>query len=108
MLGRAGRPRYDSVGDAWLIARHLEHADDIAELYFEQDPEAVESKLAADPAMRVHVLASIATGGQRDRDAIGRFFQQVKISVVLGLHGVDIGDLDFFVSYQHRVVIHFR
>ena len=75
MLGRAGRPRYDSVGDAWLIARHLEHADDIAEMYFEQDPEAVESKLAADPAMRVHVLAAIATGGQRDRDSLGRFFQ---------------------------------
>ena len=76
MLGRAGRPRYDSVGDAWLIARHLEHADDIADLYFEQDPEAVESKLAAEPAMRTHILAAIATGGQRDRDALGRFFQQ--------------------------------
>ncbi len=76
MLGRAGRPRYDSVGDAWLIAKHLEHADQIADLYFEQEPEAVESKLAAEPALRVHVLASIATGGQRDRDSIGRFFQQ--------------------------------
>ena len=84
MLGRAGRPRYDNVGDAWLIARHLEHADDIAELYFEQDPEAVESKLAAEPAMRVHVLAAIATGGQRDRDALGRFFQQTFLG-----HGVE-------------------
>ena len=84
MLGRAGRPRYDSVGDAWLIARHLEHADDIAELYFEQDPEAVESKLAAEPAMRTHILAAIATGGQRDRDALGRFFQQTFLG-----HGVE-------------------
>ena len=84
MLGRAGRPKYDSVGDAWLIARHLEHADDIAELYFEQDPEAVESKLAAEPAMRTHVLAAIATGGQRDRDALGRFFQQTFLG-----HGVE-------------------
>jgi helicase len=84
MLGRAGRPRYDSVGDAWLIARHLEHADQIAEMYFEQDPEAVESKLAADPALRVHVLAAIATGGQRDRDSIGRFFQQTFLG-----HGVE-------------------
>jgi len=84
MLGRAGRPKYDTIGDAWLIARHLEHADEIAELYFEQEPEAVESKLAADPAMRVHVLAAIATGGQRDRDAIGRFFQQTFLG-----HGVE-------------------
>ncbi len=76
MLGRAGRPRYDPLGDAWLMARHLEHADEIAELYFNNDPEDVESKLAADPAMRVHVLAAIATGGLRDRDSLGRFFQQ--------------------------------
>jgi len=76
MLGRAGRPRYDSVGDAWLIARNLDHADQIAERYFEEEPEAVESKLAADPAMRVHVLAAIATGGQRDREALARFFEQ--------------------------------
>ena len=76
MLGRAGRPRYDTVGDAWLIARNLEHADDMALRYFEEPTEAVESKLAADPAMRVHVLAAIATGGQRDRDALGRFFSR--------------------------------
>ncbi len=76
MLGRAGRPRYDPYGDAWLMARHLEHADEIAQFYFNNEPEDVESKLAADPAMRVHVLAAIATGGQRDRDSLGRFFRQ--------------------------------
>jgi helicase len=76
MLGRAGRPRYDTVGDAWLIARNPEHADNVAEHYFDHPPEAVESKLAADPAMRVHVLAAIATGGQRDRESLGRFFSQ--------------------------------
>ena len=84
MLGRAGRPRYDPLGDAWLIARHLEHADEIAELYFNNKPEDVESKLAADPALRVHVLAAIATGGQRNRDSLGRFFQQTFLG-----HGVE-------------------
>ena len=93
MLGRAGRPRYDTVGDAWLIARHLEHADDISELYFEQDPEPVESKLAAEPAMRTHVLAAIATGGQRDRDSLGRFFQQTFLG-----HGVEN---DWLLSLIH-------
>ncbi len=105
MLGRAGRPRYDNVGDAWLISRHLEHADEIAHLYFEQDPEAVESKLAAEPAMRVHVLAAIATGGQRDRDAIGRFFQQTFLG-----HGVENdwlqGRIDEIISWlaTHRFI----
>ncbi len=105
MLGRAGRPRYDTVGDAWLIARHLEHADEISELYFKQEPEAVESKLAAEPAMRVHVLAAIATGGQRDRDALGRFFQQTFLG-----HGVENdwlqGRIDEIIAWlaTHRFI----
>jgi helicase len=105
MLGRAGRPRYDNVGDAWLIARHLEHADEISELYFKQEPEAVESKLAAEPAMRVHILAAIATGGQRDRDSIGRFFQQTFLG-----HGVENdwlqGRIDEIISWlaTHRFI----
>ena len=105
MLGRAGRPQYDSVGDAWLIARHLEHADEISELYFEQDPEPVESKLAAEPAMRTHVLSAIATGGQRDRDSLGRFFQQTFLG-----HGVENdwlqGRIDEIISWlaTHRFI----
>ena len=105
MLGRAGRPRYDPLGDAWLIARHLEHADDIADLYFNNDPEDVESKLAADPAMRVHVLAAIATGGQRDRDSLGRFFQQTFLG-----HGVENdwlqGRIDGIIAWltEHRFI----
>ena len=76
MLGRAGRPRYDPTGDAWLIAKNLDHADELEAMYFLQEPEAVDSKLAAEPAMRVHVLAAIATGGQRNRDSLGGFFRQ--------------------------------
>ncbi|MEE2759231.1 MAG: DEAD/DEAH box helicase [Candidatus Thermoplasmatota archaeon] len=105
MLGRAGRPRYDPLGDAWLIARHLEHADEIADLYFNNDSEDVESKLAADPAMRVHVLAAIATGGQRDRYSLGGFFQQTFLG-----HGVERdwleGRIDGIISWlaEHRFI----
>ncbi|MBJ03164.1 MAG: hypothetical protein CMB65_00465 [Euryarchaeota archaeon] len=105
MLGRAGRPRYDPLGDAWLVARHLDHADDIADLYFKNEPEDVESKLAADPAMRVHVLAAIATGGQRDRDSLGRFFQQTFLG-----HGVENdwleGRIDGIIAWlaEHRFI----
>ena len=105
MLGRAGRPRYDPLGDAWLIARHLEHADEIAELYFNNKPEDVESKLAADPALRVHVLAAIATGGQRNRDSLGRFFQQTFLG-----HGVENdwlqGRIDGIIAWlaEHRFI----
>ena len=105
MLGRAGRPRYDPLGDAWLMARHLEHADEIADMYFNNDPEDVESKLAADPAMRVHVLAAIATGGQRDRDSLGRFFQQTFLGYGVENDWLE-GRIDGIISWlaEHRFI----
>jgi helicase len=77
MLGRAGRPRYDTIGEAWLLCKGsspLEEADLVAERYIEGKPEKVISKLAADPPMRVHLLAGIATGGLNSRQSIRSFF----------------------------------
>ena len=77
MLGRAGRPSYDTLGEAWLLCKGsspLEEADLVAERYIEGKPEKVISKLAADPPMRVHLLSGIATGGLNSRQAIRSFF----------------------------------
>ena len=77
MLGRAGRPRYDSVGEAWLACKGgdpRQVADEIADRYIHGPVEDITSKLAAEPAMRFHLLSSIATGGLNDRRAIGEFF----------------------------------
>lgn len=78
MLGRAGRPRYDDLGQAWLLCKGssaLEEADIIAEKYIHGPPEDVTSKLAADPPMRVHLLSGIATGGLETRQAVRAFFK---------------------------------
>lgn len=77
MLGRAGRPRYDSVGEAWLACKGgdpRQVADEIADRYIHGPVEDITSKLAAEPAMRFHLLSSIATGGLNARRAIGEFF----------------------------------
>ena len=77
MLGRAGRPHYDTIGEAWLLCKGsspLEESDLVAERYIEGQPEKVISKLAADPPMRVHLLAGIANGGLNSRQAIRSFF----------------------------------
>ncbi|WP_456475600.1 ATP-dependent DNA helicase [Candidatus Pyrohabitans sp.] len=62
MSGRAGRPRYDEYGEAVLVAKSEEERDFLLERYVLAEPERVYSKLAALPALRMHVLASIATG----------------------------------------------
>ena len=77
MLGRAGRPRYDPVGEAWLACKGgdpRQMADEIADRYIHGPVEDITSKLAAEPAMRFHLLSSIATGGLQTRRAIGEFF----------------------------------
>ena len=77
MLGRAGRPRYDSFGEAWVLCKGTDGwgiADDVSERYFFGPVESITSKLASEPALRTHLLASIATGGFRHRGEIGDFF----------------------------------
>ena len=61
MCGRAGRPRYDKFGEAVLIAKRAEEVKELADAYFLSEPEAIVSKLGSEPALRMHILASIAT-----------------------------------------------
>ncbi len=77
MLGRAGRPRYDPIGEAWVLCKGtdgLQVADEVSERYFFGPIEDISSKLSAEPAMRMHLLSCVATGGLLHREAIGSFF----------------------------------
>jgi helicase len=60
MCGRAGRPKYDKYGEAVLIAKTDAEKDVLFEEFICAEPERVSSKLASEPALRTHVLASIA------------------------------------------------
>lgn len=77
MLGRAGRPRYDTIGEAWVLCKGTDGwqvADEVSERYFFGPVEDISSKLSAEPAMRMHLLSCVATGGLLHRDSIGSFF----------------------------------
>ena len=62
MLGRAGRPRYDTEGQAILVAKNENQRTELLERYLLGEPEHIYSKLGTESALRSHVLASIATG----------------------------------------------
>jgi len=76
MCGRAGRPRYDTHGEAILLAKREEEQEYFLEDYLLSPPEPVESKLGTEPALRVHVLAVIATGHCRTEDELYGFLGQ--------------------------------
>ncbi len=74
MLGRAGRPRYDPVGEALLIARTPDDEERLLDQYLSAPPEPVQSRLAAEPALRMHVLALVASGAVANESDLKSFF----------------------------------
>ncbi|WP_265109478.1 ATP-dependent DNA helicase [Halosolutus halophilus] len=76
MMGRAGRPGLDPYGEAVLLARSHDESEELFDRYVWADPEPVRSKLAAEPALRTHVLATIASGFARTREGLLDFLAE--------------------------------
>ncbi len=74
MAGRAGRPKYDKVGEALLIARTEDERDYLMENYILSKPERIWSKLAVERILRSHVLATIAADFAHTERGIHDFF----------------------------------
>jgi helicase len=76
MMGRAGRPTYDSEGEAILLGRSEDEADELVDRYIKAEPEPIESKLAVEPVLRMHTLALVATEVARSRSELLEFFKR--------------------------------
>lgn len=81
MFGRAGRPGLDPYGEAVLIAKSHDEMDELYDRYIYADPEPVRSKLAAEPALRTHVLAAIASGATTTRETLHSFLMETLYAV---------------------------
>ncbi|HJM87370.1 MAG TPA: helicase-related protein, partial [Candidatus Thalassarchaeaceae archaeon] len=81
MMGRAGRPKYDNYGEAWIRCKSQLDADQMSYRYFESEPEDIISKLHIESPMRMHVLAAIATGGQTNRWSLGKLFSHTFLAM---------------------------
>jgi helicase len=60
MAGRAGRPGFDDIGEAVLIARSKRDENYLFENYIRGKPENINSQLARASVLRTHILAAIA------------------------------------------------
>ncbi|MDO8480893.1 MAG: helicase-related protein [Nanoarchaeota archaeon] len=74
MAGRAGRPKFDTQGEAIILASSEGQSDELIARYIHGKPEPIYSKLGAEPALRTYVLSLIATRVVRTRIQIQEFF----------------------------------
>jgi helicase len=102
MFGRAGRPGLDPYGEAVLLANDHETMDELFERYVHADPEPVGSKLAREPAMRTHLLATVASGFARTRDGLLDFLDRTLYAAQSGetsrLESVVDSTLEYLVA----------
>src|SRR5919198_55239 len=61
LCGRAGRPKYDTRGEAIITAESGLNAGEIYDHYVLGNPEPIRSQMMNDRAIRVHLLSTIAT-----------------------------------------------
>ena len=76
MAGRAGRPKFDSYGEAIAIAATKPDKKKIDEMYINGEPEDIFSKLAVEPVLRTYLLSLIATNFTNAKKDIFDFFSK--------------------------------
>lgn len=76
MAGRAGRPKYDNVGEAILISKSESEKKELTERYIEGEVEDIYSKLAVEPVLRTYLLSLIATNFVNTKKEILDFFSE--------------------------------
>ena len=73
MAGRAGRPSFDSFGEAICVASSAEEMEFFWEEYINGSPEDISSKLAVEPVLRTYVLSLVASGYARSFNSLMDF-----------------------------------
>ena len=102
MCGRAGRPGLDPYGEAVLLADNNETMDELFERYVWADPDPVRSKLAAEPALRTHLLATISSGFANSREALLEFLDATLYATQTGDEGRLATVTDTVLAYLER------
>jgi helicase len=103
MMGRAGRPGRDPYGEALLLANSHDELDELLDRYVWADPEPVDSKLAREPSMRTHLLATVASGFADSREALLDFLDQTLYATQYGQEDAELERIvDSTLEYLER------
>jgi helicase len=76
LCGRAGRPQYDTSGEAIIISESGANAEELYDHYVLGSPEPLRSQLSNDNTIRFHLLSNIATVPGMKRPEIHDLFSR--------------------------------
>ncbi len=97
MSGRAGRPKYDNTGQAISVAKSPGMTDEVLDRYILGEPERIQSKLAAEPVLRMHTLALVASKFCTSMDGLLSFYRKT-------FYAYQYGDMSQVESKIEKVV----
>ena len=102
--GRAGRPKFDSFGEAIAVAKTEAEKNKIYEMYILGEPEEIYSKLAVEPVLRTYLLSLIAANFTRSKKEIMEFFSKTfwafQFSDMDKLEGIIMKMLDLLAEWE--------
>lgn len=100
MVGRAGRPKYDNVGEAILIAKSEDERDYLLTGYVFAKPERIWSKLGVEKVLRSHVLATVASGFAYTEQGVHDFFAKTLYAYQYTLNDIK-GKVNKVLGFLH-------
>lgn len=101
ICGRAGRPRYDTFGEAIIIADARVNAEEIYDHYILGTPEPICSQLTNDRSIRIHVLSSISTLPGIKKSEIHDLFESTLLAQSKSKASI-MSRVDSAISYLER------
>ena len=101
MTGRAGRPKYDDTGEAISLAKNPGMKNEILERYVLGEAEKIQSKLSAEPTLRMHTLSLVASRFCTDMEELLGFYRKT-------FYGFQYGDISEVEEKIENVVEQLR
>ncbi len=96
-MGRAGRPKYDTEGEAILLAKSGGEAKALWERYISGSAEPIYSKLGMERTLRIYILALISSGYVKTKTELESFFMRT-------FYAKQYGDINSIAAKIDRII----